>query len=95
MSEAADPAESNWVPVAEDISTTTSGPALKQPTFNWEVQEKCNELLNFEMQIKDIFMTKSYDISDSERVPVVMNWLEYEGLYFLNINWRKAWSMQE
>ena len=29
------------------------------------------------MEVKNIFMTKGYDISDSQRVPVIMNSLEH------------------
>ena len=28
-------------------------------------------------------MTKSYDISDSETVPIIMNWLGHEGFHFV------------
>ena len=30
-----------------------------------------------------IFMNKSYDICDSERVPIIMNCLGQEGLHFI------------
>ena len=42
----------------------------------------CNELLNFEMEVKNISMTKCYDISDSVRVLVIGYWLGYDGLQF-------------
>ena len=35
------------------------------------------------MKVKNIFMTKSYDISDNEGVPIIMNWLGCEGLHFI------------
>ena len=34
------------------------------------------------MEVKNIFMTMSYDICKSEGVPLIMNWLGYEGLSF-------------
>ena len=56
-------------------SASTSEPSMKQPTFDWKAKDKYNELLNFEMVVKNIFMTKGYGISDSERVPIVLKWL--------------------
>ena len=44
---------------------------------------KFNELLDFEMVVKHIFMIKSHDISDSERVPLIKNWLEFDRLHFV------------
>ena len=32
---------------------------------------------------KNIFMTKRYDICDSERVPIIMNWSGCKGLHFV------------
>ena len=35
------------------------------------------------MEVKNIFMTYSHNISDSERVPVIMEWLGGEGLHII------------
>ena len=35
------------------------------------------------MEVKNIFMNKGYDISDGERIPIIMNWLGCEGLHFV------------
>ena len=35
-------------------------PALKQAAFNWNAQDKYVELLNFDMDIIIILMTKTY-----------------------------------
>ena len=83
VSEAAGPERTNGAANAACMSARTSGPALKQPTFNWNAQEKCNKLLNFEMEVQNIFMTKSYDISDILRVSIIMNWLGCEGFHFV------------
>ena len=57
------------------MRTRTSKPSLKQTIFYWKAQDKYDELLNLEMKVKKNFMTKSYDISDSKRVHITMNWL--------------------
>ena len=46
-------------------------------------RKKYNELLTFELDVKNIFMTKSYDISKSEIVQITMTWLGHEGLHFV------------
>ena len=74
MSEAADSTERNSVPVSTlSMSTSHSGPALKQLTFNLKAQDKYNKLLNFEIKLKSIFhiQMKRYYIYDSERVPKI------------------------
>ena len=49
MSEAAGHTERNSAAVtAPRVNTTSSGPAMKQCTFNWKAEDKYNNLLNFE-----------------------------------------------
>ena len=35
------------------------------------------------MKVRNIFMTKSYDVSDSEGVPIIMSWIGQGGFHFL------------
>ena len=42
------------------------GSVLKQPTFNWKPPDKYKELCNFEIYVKNIFITYSYNILDSQ-----------------------------
>ena len=58
--------------MATNINARTSGPSLMQLTFDWKAIDYYNELLSFEMEVKSIFMTKSCDISDSSRVPIII-----------------------
>ena len=44
----------------------TSGQTLKQPTYDWKTADKYQELQNFEIEIKNIFMTNSYSAQDSK-----------------------------
>ena len=46
---------------------------LKQSTFDWQISDKSNGLHNFEIEIRNIFLTNSYNIK-SKRVPVIPNW---------------------
>ena len=41
---------------------------------------KC-ELINFEMEVNNIFMIGSYDVDDSEKVLMTMKWLGHKGLH--------------
>ena len=35
------------------------------------------------MEVKNICMTKSYNICSSEKIPITMNWLGHEGPHFV------------
>ena len=37
-----------------------SRPALKQPSFNWNVTDKHVEVLNFKMEVTNLFQTKTW-----------------------------------
>ena len=41
------------------------GPMIKQPTFNWDTEDKCNELKNFTLEVYNVF--KSHDMPDIEK----------------------------
>ena len=51
-----------------NASPRASRPALKQPTFNWKVTLKYHKLVNFKMEVNNIFMIKSYDKEASEEL---------------------------
>ena len=44
-----------------------SGMVLKQSTFYWETADKYSEQIIFEMEANNIFMTKTYDIENSQK----------------------------
>ena len=60
-----------------------SRPSLKQPTFNWKVTDKYDELIIFEMDVRNIFMMDSYYTDEDEKVPIIMSCLLCEGLSFI------------
>ena len=55
-----------------------SGPVSKQPAFDWKVP-----VGNFEIDIRNIFLTNDYNIQDSDKVPIIMIWLGHKGLRLL------------
>ena len=59
-----------------------SGPALKQPTFDWEVPDKYTELKTFKLEVINVLST-TYNMPEAERLTVVKNWLGCKGLHYL------------
>ena len=49
------------------------GPVLKQPTLDWKAPENLNELHNFEIKVRNIFLWNSYNVQENEKVPIIMN----------------------
>ena len=43
-----------------ETQTWQTRPMMKQPTFNWEAEDKYNELKNVRLEVNNIF--KSYDM---------------------------------
>ena len=58
----------------------SGGPTQKHLTFEWKLADKYQELCNFKIEVKNIFMTKSYNIKESEMNLIILNCLGWEGL---------------
>ena len=56
---------------------------LRQPLFHWKAADKHQKQCNFEIEVKNIFMTDDYNILKSKRVPRILKWLGREGLRFM------------
>ena len=56
------------------------GLCLKQSIFNWAAKVKYTALKQFKLGEINIFLTKHYDISDTERVKIIKNCLGREHL---------------
>ena len=56
-------------------------PATKQPTFNWEMEDKYNNPKTFRLEVNNILST--YNMPLSEQLAIVKNWLGRKGLQFL------------
>ena len=59
------------------------GPVLRQSMSDQKVANKFQEPCNFEIEVKNIFMTNNYNIQENNRVPIILNWLGWEGLRFM------------
>ena len=59
------------------------GTAMKQPTFNWELEDKYIELKTFKLKVNNIFST--YNTMHDEQLVMVKNWLGRKGLQFLEM----------
>ena len=57
------------------------GPIMKQPTFNWDTEDKYNELNNFRLEVYNVF--KSYYVPHLEKTALIKNWLWRKGLQLL------------
>ena len=57
------------------------GPTLKQPTFDWEVQDKYKELKTFKLEVSKVLST--YGMPEAEKLAVVKKWLGRKGLNYL------------
>ena len=55
----------------------------RKPSFNWNAQDRYIELLNFKIKVMNIPKTKTYELTDEEKVPVTKNWLGMEGLQLI------------
>ena len=66
-----------------NVSLSASIPTLKQPTFNLSSTDEYHALVNFEMGVKNRFMTKNYHIENSKRAPIVIKWVGNKGLHFV------------
>ena len=56
---------------------------MKQWTFDWDTEDKYNELKNFRLQVYNVF--KSYDMPDIEKTALIKNWLGRKGLHLLEM----------
>ena len=57
------------------------GPTMKQPTFNWNAQDKYSELKTFRLEVNNILST--YNTQQADKLVLVQNWLGRKGLQYL------------
>ena len=58
-------------------------PAMKQPSFNWEADDKYNELKTFRLEVSNI--PTMYNTPQEEQLVMVKNWLGRKGLQFIEL----------
>ena len=64
------------VAAVQNVSIISSQQTQKQPTPNWKAQDKNNDLLNLEMEVKTYSWLRIMMSQTRERVPIFVNWLD-------------------
>ena len=59
------------------------GPAMKQPTFDWDAQDKYIELKTFRLEANNVLPT--YNTPQMDKLVLVKNWLGRKGLQYLEM----------
>ena len=54
-----------------NVGPRLGGSTMKQPTFNWEAEDKYNKLKNLRLEVNNIF--KSYNMPQTEQL-IIKNW---------------------
>ena len=71
-----------WVERTHDGSGPKVGsPTMKQPTFNWNAQDKYNELKTFRLEVNNI--VSIYYTQQAHKLALVKHWLGRKGLQYL------------
>ena len=65
------------------IESKIGRPAMKQPSFNWEADDKYSGLKNFRLEVNN--MISSYNTPHAEQLVIVKNWLGRKGLQFIKL----------
>ena len=61
--------------------STISGPIMKQPTFDWDAEDKYSELKIFSQEVHNILST--YNTLQADKLALVKNCLGRKGLQYL------------
>ena len=73
-----------WVERMQDGSgPKLGGPTMKQPTFDWDAQDKYSELKTFRLEVNYIFST--YNAPQMDKLALVKNWFSRKGLQYLEM----------
>ena len=54
---------------------------MKQPTFDWNVQDQYSELKTFQLEVNNILST--HNTPQTDKLVLVKNWLGRKGLQYL------------
>ena len=57
------------------------GPTMKQPVFDWNVQDKYGKLKTFRLEVNNILST--YNTPQTDKLALVKKWLGRKGLHYL------------
>ena len=56
---------------------------LEKTRFNWNMPDGYVKLLHFQLEVMNILESRAKEINDEARIPVIMSWLGWEGLLFM------------
>ena len=56
------------------------GLTLRKPSFNWNTPDKYIALSGFEREVTNILHTKTYELNEEEKVPIIKNSLRRKQL---------------
>ena len=76
----------NMVEAQVERMHDTSGPrigspTIKQPTFDWNAEDKYSKLKTFRLEVNNVLST--YNTPQTEKIALVKNWLGRNGLQYL------------
>ena len=49
--------------------------ALRQPMFDWKTSDKYQKLCNFDIKVKNIFMTNNCNTQEGNGASIILHWL--------------------
>ena len=58
---------------------------LEKPRFNWDMPGRYVKPLHFQLEETNILETRAYRINDEDRIPVINDWLGWEGLLLIEM----------
>ena len=58
-----------------------ASPAMKQPTFDWNAEDKYSELKTFRFKVNNVLST--YNTLETDKLALVKSWLGKKGLQYL------------
>ena len=63
------------------VGPKIGGPTMKQPTFDWDTEDKYSEFKTFRLEVNNVLST--YNIPQTDRLALVKNELGRKGLQYL------------
>ena len=55
-------------------------PAMKQPTLDWDAEDKYSELKTFRLEVNNVLST--YNTLRTDKLALIINWLGRKGLLY-------------
>ena len=75
-------AEAQVEQMSNTVGPKIGSPAMKQPTFDWDAEDKYSELKTFRLEVNNVLST--YNTPQTDKLALVKNWLGRKGLHYLD-----------